>query len=360
MTSKGNKPKTLLIDVLGAPDKSGGMQLVAEETIRNWPQNDTFSTILIVGPPWMKKFVESNRLNYRVVVWPNQNPVFRILGQMFIVPIIGLVFRIDRYLALNCVVSPLLKGRNTTVVAHDWRHISRPTEFSALQVFYRRMWKNSANLSTKIVAVSEKTYNETTLITGRTDVVLWGLGGDHPSKWTIDSNNLQNLHNNVLTYGLHTNKRPGLVVSAFLNARNMKLIPRNSQLTVLGLNVENASEDIRQAAEQHPKVLKFPGFVNPEEYQRLMAGSRFAVLASSDEGYGLPVVESAYWGKKTLVSDDSGLQGIHGDLVIAVPPRLDEFSQGIGFMWSMNKGVIAQNKPWKQAAQELHDIVSEV
>jgi glycosyltransferase involved in cell wall biosynthesis len=356
VSSRVPKPKALLIDALGAPDQSGGMQLVAGEIIRNWPANTSAGRTVVVGPSWIKKLVISNP-NSIFIFWPNKNPILRILGQMIFVPLVGVVVRAKNYLALNCVISPLLWGRDTTVIAHDWRHVMRPNEFSSFQLFYRKIWKSSAKHSKKIIAVSSKTSNETKQITRRTDVVEWGLGGDHPAGWNINQHELVDLQNNVLTFGLHTNKRPDLVISAFLLARQENLIPESSRLTVLGLNLENADPDMKQLAEKFPGTLYFPGFVDSGEYQNFMAGSRFTVLASSDEGYGLPVVESAYWGKRTLVSDDSGLKEIHGDLVITAAPSVNDFSLGIANMWGIHQGLVINNKSWKQAAQELHDIV---
>lgn len=70
-----------------------------------------------------------------------------------------------------------------------------------------------------------------------------------------------------------------------------------------------------------------------------------------------PWLSQLIGGKRTLVSNDSGLKEIHGDLVIAVAPSVNDFSLGIASMWEMNKGLVIKNKTWKQAAQELHDIV---
>lgn len=53
------------------------------------------------------------------------------------------------------------------------------------------------------------------------------------------------------------------------------------------------------------------------------------VLASTDEGYGLPVVEARYFGHPVVVTDDSGLPEIHGDLVISVPPTANGLADGL-------------------------------
>lgn len=357
MTFGGNNSTTLLIDALGAPDKSGGMQLVAQEILQNWPGSSPAVRIVVVGPSWLNRFLVSSHRNFKFIIWPNTNPIVRIIGQMLVVPLAGAFYRTKCYLALNCVISPLLWGKDTTVISHDWRHVYRPNEFNGFQSFYRRIWKTSAKHSKNIVAISIKTLTETQEITGRKDVFEWSLGGDHPARWNVDQQELMGLENNILTFGLHTNKRPDLVVSAFLMARKENLIPESSRLTVLGLNLDNADPTMKQLAAEFPDTLFFPGFVSPIEYQRLMAGSRFTVMASSDEGYGLPVVESAYWGKKTLVSTDSGLKDIHGQLVIAVAPTENDFSAGIATMWKIHQDLVIQNKSWKQAAQELHDIV---
>ena len=357
MNRKSARSDTLLIDALGAPDKSGGMQLVVQETMRNWDFDNSRYQTFVVGPLWLKKELQQNHLPIHFIVWPNKNSIFRIFGQMFIVPIMGSLLRVQKYFSFNSVISPLLWKKDTTILAHDWRHIRLPNEFGKLQIFYRKIWKTSAIKARKVVTNSQKTFQETQSITRGTNVFEWSLGEDHPALWNLQVNEVNKYNNAVVTFGLHSNKRPELVIKSFLNAVESRLIPQDAHLIVLGYDTNSLSKQLKLELAPHEKKVLFPGFVDHQNYHNMIAGCRFVTLASSDEGFGLPVVESAFFGKKTLVSDDGGLKLIHGRKVIEANVSSEDFAKALGLVWSNPKLLNLHLRSWNKATLELIDIV---
>lgn len=125
-----------------------------------------------------------------------------------------------------------------------------------------------------------------------------------------------------MTYGHHPNKRPDLVVRA-LRVAHERLGSR-PRLVVLGA-AGGLREQLRRTAAAHglEDAIDFPGYVATPVYQELIQRSRLVVLASSDEGFGLPVAEARYFGIPVLSTHDSGLSAIHGDRVVTAAATPD-------------------------------------
>ncbi|QTE30234.1 glycosyltransferase family 4 protein [Pengzhenrongella sicca] len=62
------------------------------------------------------------------------------------------------------------------------------------------------------------------------------------------------------------------------------------------------------------------GWLNDGELQALVAGSRALVLASLDEGFGLPVLEALACGRPVVISDLPVLLEVSGGLGVAIAP----------------------------------------
>ena len=347
----------LVIDALGAPEQSGGMKHVVKQVFSNWnPENFSIETF-VIGPKWLEVQMKNQHPRVKFFYWPNNLFFLRIVGQLLVVPVIGFAIKADNFFSFNCVISPLIWSRPTVVLTHDWRHINRPREFSFAQLLYRKIWLISAKKTTKVISVSEKTLEETKLLSKRSDIFLWKFGNDHPANWIICNQNLQTLENNILAFGHHTNKRPELTIAAFLFAQKQQIIPSNATLTVLGIKQDKIQDLLNGHEISSINSLIFPGFVSEAEYQRLIAGSRFIVMASTDEGYGIPIVEAAYFGKRSLVTTDSGLLGIHQHLVLETKPEIEDMAKQMSLLWCSNSSISLAPTTWKSSTDQLFDFI---
>jgi glycosyltransferase involved in cell wall biosynthesis len=307
----------IVIDAMGAPSRSGGMKVHAEEFIEAWLTAHD-DEVVLVGYPWLAQRF-SSRARVAIHSFPESNAGRRFITQFATSWRIARATNADALLSLSSIVSPLA-GRHlvTGCFIHDWRHIASPGEFSFSQRVLRRLWKLSIRHADFTFAISSKTFRETREIVKARRLVLAENGGDHPARWSESSVERFEAPT-ILAFGHLPNKRPELVVRAIadLAARNV-----DARAVVIGTK-EQAHESLRRLISDLgvSDRVDLPGFVSDSELQGLMQGVDVVAVISSDEGYGFPVVEAHYFGKRVLVAADGGLAEIHGDLVSVVEPE---------------------------------------
>jgi len=159
----------------------------------------------------------------------------------------------------------------------------------------------------------------------------------------------------IVTYGHHPNKRPGLVLEAF--ASLPAEVRGTTRLVVLGVRGRDAAA-LRADADSLGVLdaVDLPGYVAEQEYQRLVAQADLVVLASTDEGFGLPVVEASFFGTPVVATVDSGLVEIHGDRVFAAAPTPHALAE------AMTRGLAAPSRPytgrrWADTASAVREAI---
>ena len=308
----------IVFDISGATAMSGGMRLHASEVVRAWTEKFPDDEVTVFGSDWATDDFRDLGNQVRMWKWPNERVPLRFVGQMFMAPVVRKLRKADYLISLSPIVSPLTGARRGVCFQHDWRHIRNPQEFSFARKFYRRLWTLSASKALTNACISEKTRNETLTIVPGSRTLLVSNGGDHPSRWDLTGGS-PDLDNCVVTYGHHNNKRPHLVIEGF--ARFLEGNPGSEErLAVLGARGP-LHERLHALAQQlgiESQVI-FPGFVSEAQYQRVVAHARCIVLASSDEGYGLPFAEADYFGLPAIATSDSGVEGIFNHLIVAEP-----------------------------------------
>lgn len=349
------RTRRVLIDVLGAPARSGGMRLHASMVLDRWV-GEHDDDVVIVGPPWVQELGLPPTVRH--VWWPNDNPVLRAVGQHVVVPIVYRVFHRQRLLATNSVLSRFMPASRSTIVAHDWRHVSRPAEFSRAQLLYRSAWRRSARRAAQVVAVSSKTADDTRRVIGRSDVWVVENGRDHPAQWH-DDGLTQPLWLDggpyLLTYGHHTNKRPELVLES---------IAASAALSGLAVVVLGAKGPIRVSLQERAKRLGLTnrvvlaGYVPDAEYRWLVSNAAALVLASSEEGFALPLAEAAFLGVPSVVTVDSGVAEMFADSAVVAEPDPDSLAEAI--VTALRGGgtsVETGDRTWSSVVERLHAIV---
>lgn len=348
------RPLKLVVDVLSAPSESGGMRSYADELIHAWFEtpDGAVDELVVHGEPWVAQaFADLPRV--RTVVVGNPNRYKRLTRQWFGTALLWRRERADAVLALGPVVTGLVPRSRRFCVVHDWRHVRRPEEFGRATRWYRSVWLPSIAGASAVVAISEKTCAETLDRVPRARVVTIPNGTDHPRRWALDGTG--QAEPTIVTFGHHSNKRPGLVLEAFA------LLPadvrRGRRLLVLGARGREA-DALRDAARRLGVAdsVDLPGFVPEGEYRRRVAGAALIVLASTDEGFGLPVVEANWFGTPVVATTDSGLTDIHGDRVIGAEPTPRALAEALA------QGLAAPRRPhlgrrWADTASEIRGTI---
>lgn len=321
--SEYGQKMNITIDMLGATVHSGGMKLHAIEIINEWALSFPDDSITVIGPFWARTAF-SQHANVRVVPWPNESVATRFLGQVFMSALVGLLAGSAQVVSLSPIVSPLVPRSRAYCFQHDWRHKKNPDEFGLGQRLYRILWEISSRHANRNFCISRKAQQETAQHVTGARTILTENGGDHARGWARVPSGSDTTW--TLTFGHHNNKRPELVIDAYSRLRGTE---RSSSLVVLGARGAYKSALQAQARELGiENKLVVPGFVSDQEYERLVSGADVIVLASSDEGYGLPLAEADYFGIPAVVTADSGVTDIFESLFIA-EPNADSLSSAI-------------------------------
>ena len=256
---------------------------------------------------------------------------------------------------MSPVVSPWV-GQNAvrSNTIHDWRHLLRPAEFSLTQRTYRRLWTTMTSSVAFSVQISEKTAGETRAFVPGARLVVAVNGSDHAHRWQPVGRGSRLDEVQLLTFGHHANKRPDMVIRAL-----PKLIANSSQrvqLTVLGAEGSIASELEGLASTlQVSGNVHFPGFVLESEYRRRLQQASVVILASTDEGYGLPVAEAACFGIPVVATRDNGVAGIHRWPVINVDPDPDALANGVTTAMRMCLAPGLSGQTWAETAGTIRE-----
>lgn len=319
----------LLFDALSSTEYSGGMRVHALETIRSWVQAFPEDEIYVVGPKSARD--EYTFLHVSYIALESEKIITRAPAQLLIVPILTLKLHPDFVISMSPMISMLIPKKRSVVYEHDWRHVTHPDEFPLWQRLYRKLWIFSARHACLCVCISDKTRKETQARIPKAHAVTIENGRDHARYWNVSD--VQRT-SNIVTFGQHNNKRADLVIKAFsLLAQN---IGSDVRLVILGARGEYA-EVLRKVARDANvyRLVVFPGFVSSEEAHETIASARVIVLASSDEGFGLPVAESQYFGIPCVVTSDSGIADIYGDFPLVCQPNEISLAKGISQALSM-------------------------
>lgn len=346
----------ILIDALSAPADAGGMRRYAEEVVTAWLdlREAAEDQLIVHGDPWIREVLAPlDRVTTHVHRLPGR--VGRLLDQYVTTALLGRRYKVDAVLALGPMVTPFVPRNRRACVVHDWRHRNRPDEFGRAVRAFRRLWVPSIHGAGAVAVISDKTLEETARFAPRAHPIVVPNGADHPRRWKA-SPAFEGTSGYVLTYGHHSNKRPDLVLRALAHLSATE--PR--RLIVLGARGAWAQQLTDLANELNIlHLVDFPGFVDEEQYQRTIANAGVLVLASTDEGFGLPVVEGRYFGIPVVATNDNGLPEIHPTGVIYCEPTPERLADAIHVAVMQGRGASVEfsGRRWAQTAADLRAMV---
>lgn len=345
----------VVLDMLGSPRESGGMRLHATQIVRRWAEEFPEDRLIAVAPSWAsEEFRDLEQV--RVVSWPNESVIARAFGQLLFTPLVALRWRARKVVSLSPIVSVLIPRARAICFEHDWRHKLNAHEFGVAQRFYRKLWELSARHAGTVICISEKAVRETERFVPSARTTLIENGRDHARDWPPGQSGS---HRVIVTFGHHNNKRPELVVSGFAGLSPDERL--GVRLVVLGARGRYRDEIAGLVEELRVKdAVILPGFVDELEYQRLMSTADAVVMASSDEGFGLPISEAQYFGIPAVLTEDSGVAEIHGDGVILVRPDASSMTTGLRVALSSrgNKPGARPGASWSDTVRSIRALVT--
>jgi glycosyltransferase involved in cell wall biosynthesis len=100
-----------------------------------------------------------------------------------------------------------------------------------------------------------------------------------------------------------------------------------------------------------------PGFVDDGAYRQVMARSSVVVLNSSDEGFGLPVVEAEHFGIPVVTAADSGLDAIHPGRVAVAAPDPSSLATAIDVALSRPARRFPPRPTWAETARGIRRLI---
>lgn len=346
-----------LVDLLGAPAKSGGMRLYAEQLVRAWLESFPDDELVLVGDRWLHdSFQQSPSL--RILSLPGNRTISRLLEKLFVVPMVYWTSQFHAVLSISPVVSPLVPKSRRFAVVHDWRHMKNPEEFRPVHRFYRCLWTYSCRTAACVINISPKTQRETSIYAPGANAVCVSNGQDHPRFWSPSGTNRRDGSPAVVTFGHHSNKRPELLIAAMghLKARRQSI----GRLFVLGVEGEQRArlQQIARDLEVEDEC-SFEGFVSDQRYRELIQAASVVALMSSDEGFGLPIAEAGYFGIPCIVATDSGVAELHGDHVIESLPRPESVAAALEAALLLRLGRRTETVPtWNETAFGIRQAIT--
>lgn len=331
----------VLIDSLGATEHSGGMRLHATEIVRAWAETFPEDELHVLAGEWALR--DFANLSLTVHSWPNEGVIGRSFGQVVQAAIISRRVDADAVISLSPIVAPFSRRVPKYCFQHDWRHMRNPHEFPLHQRAYRHLWRISAVNATSNLCISTKAERETQEYAPGSRTTVIPNGRDHARRWNLAEIKSRD---SIVTFGHHNNKRPELVIDALAMSSDPLL--GRMKLVVLGARGAYATELQNRASELGViDRVSFPGFVSPDSYEEIVSTAAILTMASSDEGFGLPIAEAQFFGIPAVVTSDSGMTEIFGDYPIVAEPTAESLGEALAS--AAGRGRRAETGLWSWA-----------
>ena len=281
----------VLIDATGAA--KGGMQTYVRALFDSWSRMFPNDDLRIVVTDDVNEDIERVMGPVGKVIRVGPGTLLRrIKAQQLTIPRLVRKWKPD---VVFCMVpvAPIVLGKIPVVcVAHDFRHLHRPEEFSRFQRIYRRLlYPASMRRADLVIANSEATAREVKVLLrdhGKpVRVVYMGTTFPETSRGCDPAPS-----SHALAFGHWSNKQPDVSIKAWARLKRMQLDLR-VVLHVVGVP-EDQQDNLQALARQLgvADLVMIRGFVPDDEYWKLFKSARLILLPSTFEGFGMPVVEA--------------------------------------------------------------------
>lgn len=296
----------ILVDATGA--SKGGMQSYLRGLLGSWPKVDPEDELLILVTDDVSEQMQASlRLIGEVVSIGSSSLPNRLLWQQLRILILIRRYRPDVVFSIIPVAPFALRSTPLVCVAHDFRHLHRPWEFSRLQNVYRRVvYPPSLKKADLVIANSERTAEEVVTVTKgvQTQTRVVYMGADVPQV----REPLSPHREYAIAFGHWTNKQPHISIQTW--GRLTKMIDGfDIQLQVVGVPDHMKGSLIELArAEGVEGLVTICDYLKDEEYWPLFRAASLMILPSTFEGFGMPVIEALSSRIPVVASQGVGLE----------------------------------------------------
>lgn len=245
--------------------------------------------------------------------------------------------------------------------------------FRAAQRYLNLVIKNSLKKAGSVIAVSHSTrnmlidsYKVNKQISDKIEVIYEGW--EHLVRDTPVKDETENEYGHYIFYVGTTRKHKNMkkLLKAFSIAKDS--LPPDVNLVLSGSETYLDSEDAATIAKINEKTKRviFTGYVAKEKLDSLFRHSDAFIFPSLCEGFGIPVLESFYFGKPLLCSNTTSLPEIAGDAALYFNPESTEDMAAAMIRFYENPAMAAelvekgkrrlQDFSWKKAAAETIEL----
>jgi glycosyltransferase involved in cell wall biosynthesis len=249
--------------------------------------------------------------------------------------------------------------------------------FSFAKKYLNYVVRRALKTAVAVIAVSHATkkdllynYSTNSDITNKIQVIYEGW--EHLLPYNSDSSTTHENLGRYLFYlgSSRIHKNLSRLIRAFVMACDE--IPADIKLVISGdkQHISKADLDMVNEVNRHGERIIFTGFISDRELAFFFHYSDGFIFPSLNEGFGLPVLESFFYGKPLLCSNSSSLPEIAADAALYFDPEsVQDIARSIVFFYqnpAMWPTLVEKGKQrldffsWKQTAAQTVDLYKEI
>jgi glycosyltransferase involved in cell wall biosynthesis len=316
----------ILFDATGAQHGVGGLATYVEALLAGWRNRDFPDEFVILSS-------SGAEARLRAAAPPNSRiesirpPRFlRPLAQQLALRKLIRRFDPDVVLASTPVVPMFSSDVPVVPVVHDMRYVTYPSQFSLAQRLYRRaVYTHGYRSATKILAISEATRANLLRACSGTagKIAVIHHGADHVSDWCR-----RDKANQAIVLAHWRNKRPDLAIRAWARLKDAL------QGFDWSLHIVGAAPGVREGLVEISCAAGVEGlvhvhaFLEQSEFEALFTSSKLLLFPSSDEGFGLPILEAMRLDVAVVASDIPASREVGADCALyATPESVEDLAE---------------------------------
>ena len=291
--------------------------------------NPTIEFHFIFDRPFSNDFIFANNIKTHILRPPTRHPLLWYIWFEIQLPKLIKNIKPNLLFSPDGFMSTKLEKTPTVITIHDINFEHRPDDLNWLHsLYYRKYFKQYANLSKHIITVSEFSkkdiINSYQITKNKITVAYNGVGSDFRSIPIEQKKIIKEKYSDKKDFflflgSLHKRKNIKNLLLAFdiYRLKNGK-----NKLLVIGKKKwwDKQTEYIYQNMQYKEDVI-FIGQINDDIMVNILASSKALCFVSLFEGFGLPIIEAMKCNVPVITSNTSAMPEIAGDAALIVDPH---------------------------------------